>query len=120
MRERAKTIQIDLYALYRAYRDPRTPLRAKAFIWLVVAYAASPIDLIPDFIPVLGYVDDLLLLPLAVSFASRMIPNEVMKECRARSRQEYDGGVHRWIAAGLVMTFWVLIVFLILRAVLHF
>jgi len=119
MRERAKALQIDLYALYWAYRDPRTPFRAKAFIWLVVAYAASPIDLIPDFIPVLGYLDDLLLLPIAISLVSKMIPEEIMTDCKARSHQEYGRGLQRWCAAGLVVAFWALVAFFLLRAALH-
>ncbi len=73
-------------ALYLAYRDPRVPWYAKAWIIVVTAYAFSPIDLIPDFIPVLGYVDDLILIPLGVMLAVRMVPPHVLAECREKAR----------------------------------
>jgi uncharacterized membrane protein YkvA (DUF1232 family) len=85
IKRRIQRLKIETYALYLAYRDPRTPWYAKAFACLVVAYALSPIDLIPDFIPVLGYLDDLLLLPIGIYFALKLIPGEVMDECRARA-----------------------------------
>lgn len=72
-------------ALYYASRDPRVPWYAKAWAGLVVAYALSPLDLIPDFIPVLGYLDDLLLIPLGISLALKMVPADVLAECRARA-----------------------------------
>ena len=75
-----------MLALYLACRDPRVPWYAKVLAALVVAYALSPIDLIPDFIPVLGYLDDALLLPLGVLAVRAMIPREVMEECRWRAR----------------------------------
>ncbi len=78
----AAKLKTETYALYLAYRDPRVPLHAKLFAALVVGYAFSPVDLIPDFIPVLGYLDDLLLVPLGVKIALRMIPADVMEESR--------------------------------------
>ena len=87
-------------ALLLAYRDPRTPWYAKAFAALVAAYALSPIDLIPDFIPVLGQLDDLLLVPLGVALAVRMIPREVLADCRARAREaSARPPAGRWLAA---------------------
>lgn len=79
---RAKALKVEIHALMIAYRDPRTPWAAKACALLVVAYALSPIDLIPDFIPVLGYLDDLILLPFGIALAIRLIPPEVMDEAR--------------------------------------
>jgi uncharacterized membrane protein YkvA (DUF1232 family) len=87
-KQKAGEQKIQVYALYLAYRDPRTPWYAKAFTTLVVGYAFSPIDLIPDFIPVLGYLDDLILLPLGVTIALRLIPTEVMGECQERAREK--------------------------------
>ena len=85
---RARQLQAEVYALYLAYRDPRVPWYAKAVAVCVVGYALSPIDLIPDFIPVLGYLDDLLLIPLGVALVLRLMPPAVMVECRERARVE--------------------------------
>jgi len=79
----AQTIKRDLHALYLAGRDPRVPWYAKALAVAVAAYAVSPIDLIPDFIPVIGYIDDLILLPLGILLVVRLIPPEIMAEHRA-------------------------------------
>jgi uncharacterized membrane protein YkvA (DUF1232 family) len=79
---RVHDLKTDVHALLLAYRDNRVPLKAKIVLALVVAYAVSPIDLIPDFIPILGYLDDLILLPLGIMLAVKMIPAEVMQECR--------------------------------------
>lgn len=84
LREKAKQLKIDVYALYLAYKDPRVPWHAKIFIALIVGYALSPIDLIPDFIPVLGYLDDLIIIPAGISLSLKMIPKEVLEECRGR------------------------------------
>ena len=83
----ARALKRELYALYLASRDPRTPWYAKAAIAGVLAYALSPIDLIPDFIPVLGYLDDLVLLPAGIWMALRLIPPTVMAESRARAEE---------------------------------
>jgi uncharacterized membrane protein YkvA (DUF1232 family) len=97
-------------ALYLAARDPRVPWYAKAIVVLVVAYAVSPIDLIPDFIPVLGYLDDLLLLPLGIALAIRLIPAEVWQDCVARAQaQQAERGPRRWTAAAVVITTWLVV-----------
>ena len=85
LKARARELQAEVFALYAAMRDPRTPWYAKLLIVAIVAYALSPIDLIPDFIPVLGVLDDILLLPLGIVLAVKLIPPQVMKECRARA-----------------------------------
>ncbi|WP_407151326.1 YkvA family protein [Bradyrhizobium sp. ORS 86] len=81
----ARNLKRDSYALYLASRDPRVPWYAKALGVAIAAYALSPIDLIPDFIPVVGYLDDLILLPLGIWLAISLIPPEVMAECRANA-----------------------------------
>ena len=86
-RAAAQRLEREVYALYLACRDPRTPWHAKALAAGVVAYAFSPIDLIPDFIPVLGYLDELVLLPLGVLLVRRMIPEAVMTDCRGGRRR---------------------------------
>ncbi|WP_420565198.1 YkvA family protein [Thalassobaculum sp.] len=80
-----RSVKRDAVALYLAARDPRTPWYAKALAAVVVAYALSPIDLIPDFIPVLGYLDDIVIVPLGLWLVLRMIPAEVMEECRVEA-----------------------------------
>src|SRR6266498_1764225 len=91
-KERAKELKIQVYALYLAYKDPRVPLPARIFAACVVGYAFSPIDLIPDPIPILGYLDDLLLVPLGIALAIRMIPPGVLAECREKSREVMKQG----------------------------
>src|SRR5215218_4502434 len=85
MRQWARTIKCDVVALGFAARDPRVPWLAKLVAGVVAAYALSPIDLIPDFIPVLGYLDDLLIVPLGIWLAVRMIPPELMRELRSQA-----------------------------------
>jgi uncharacterized membrane protein YkvA (DUF1232 family) len=104
-KERAGQLKLETYALYLAYRDPRVPWYARAFAALVVGYAFSPIDLVPDFIPVLGYLDDLILIPLGVRAALKMIPPEVMAENREKARLAFSQGkpVSRAAAAVIVI-----------------
>lgn len=104
----AGRLKAETYALYLAYGDPRVPLHAKLFAALVVGYAFSPIDLIPDPIPVLGYLDDLLLVPLGVALAVRMIPEDVLAESRHRAREMVERGerpVSR-VAAAVIVALW--------------
>ena len=85
--ERVRALKAETFALYLAARHPGTPWYAKLLVGGIVAYALSPIDLIPDFVPILGVVDDLVLLPLGIALALRLIPTAVMADCRARSAQ---------------------------------
>ena len=103
------------YALYLASRNPNVPLPAKIIIGMVVAYALSPIDLIPDFIPVLGYIDDLLLLPLGIWLAIKLIPEDVWQECQALAREQVSDLPGNRRAAAVIIIIWILIVtFLVL------
>ena len=119
-KHRAGQLKVETYALYWAYRDPRTPWYAKALAALVVGYAFSPLDLIPDFIPVLGYLDDLVLVPLGVVLLLKLIPGAVMDESRqkAHALMEKDGPVS-WIAAGLIATVWLLSLGLVIFGVVR-
>ena len=100
----------ETYALYLAYRDPRTPWYAKVFVAVVVGFAFSPIDLIPDPIPILGYLDDLLLVPLGIALALKMIPPAVMDECREQAQLTMEkGNPTRWTAAAAVIAIWLAI-----------
>jgi uncharacterized membrane protein YkvA (DUF1232 family) len=106
-RARVRELKIQVHALLLAYRDPRTPWYAKALAALVAAYALSPIDLIPDFIPVLGQLDDLLLVPLGIALAVRLIPPEVLADCRARARQaDARPPARPWLSVLLVAGIW--------------
>lgn len=87
LRQWARNLRAQAYALDLARRDPRVPRLAKILIVLAVAYALSPLDLIPDFIPVLGYLDDLLLLPLLIWVALRLVPEPVWRDCRAAAQR---------------------------------
>lgn len=107
-RQRARQLKTEVYALYLAYRDPRTPWYGKVLAAMVVAYAFSPIDLIPDPIPILGYLDDLVLIPLGVAVALRLIPAEVMRESRQKSAEVMASGKPvNWIAAAVIIVIWI-------------
>ena len=121
-RSRARQLKVETYTLYLAYRDPRVPWYAKAFAACVVAYAFSPIDLIPDFIPVLGYLDDLVLIPLGIALALKMIPAAVLAESRERARERLAGGKPaNWAAGGVILALWLLglalVVVVVVRAI---
>ena len=106
LRTRARELKRETYALYFACRDPRTPWYAKVLAGAIVAYALSPIDLIPDFVPVLGYVDDLVIVPLGLSLALRLVPDDVMVDCRARAATIAARPTNR-AAAAVIIAIWV-------------
>lgn len=110
LRQRARKIKSDVYALYFAYRDPRVPWYAKLFAALVVGYAFSPIDLIPDFVPLLGYLDDVIIIPLGITLAIKMIPEEAMNEAREKAN-ELHGKPKNWFAAIIIIAVWILLAF---------
>jgi len=116
LRHRARRLKSDTYALYLAARHPDTPWYAKVLAGATAAYAFSPIDLIPDFIPVLGYLDDLVIVPLGIFVSIRLIPADVMSECRARAVVVMESGkpVSR-TAAAVVVTLWLVLALLLLR-----
>jgi uncharacterized membrane protein YkvA (DUF1232 family) len=103
----ACTIKRDAHALYLASRDPRVPWYAKAIAIAVAAYAASPIDLIPDFIPVIGYLDDLIIVPLGIALVIKLIPPEIMAEHRVLATAAQDRPVSK-MAAAIIISIWVL------------
>jgi uncharacterized membrane protein YkvA (DUF1232 family) len=109
-KQRVKRLKVETYALYLAYKDPRVPWPARIFAACVVAYAFSPIDLIPDFIPVLGYLDDLIIVPAGIVLALRMIPPVVMAECRVRAQEVMRAGKPvNWWAAAAIIAIWLLL-----------
>lgn len=109
-KQRARQLKAELYALYLAYKDPRVPWYARLVAACVVGYAFSPIDLIPDPIPVLGYLDDLILIPLGIALAVRLIPPGVLDECRVQAREIIkQGKPTNWLAAGVIVAIWLLL-----------
>jgi uncharacterized membrane protein YkvA (DUF1232 family) len=112
----ARGLKVEVYALYLAYRDPRVSWCARVFAAVVVGYAFSPIDLIPDVVPVLGYLDDLVLVPLGVALAIRMIPPHVLAECREKARDAKDRPVNR-VAAVVIVIVWIALAVLAVRIV---
>jgi uncharacterized membrane protein YkvA (DUF1232 family) len=112
----ARGLKVEVYALYLAYKDPRVSWYARIFAAVVVGYAFSPIDLIPDVVPVLGYLDDLILVPLGVALAIKMIPPHVLAECRERARDAKDRPVNR-VAAVVVIIVWIALAALAVRLV---
>ena len=116
--KRAKGLKADIPAVFLALKDKATPWPAKLLAALTVAYALSPIDLIPDFIPVLGYLDDVLLLPALVALTLKLIPTDVWTRCRAQAENLWaDGKPKKWYYAVPILLVWLLILFLIGRSV---
>lgn len=118
-KRRVRDLKLETYAIYLACRDPRTPWYARLFAVCVVGYAFSPIDLIPDSIPVLGYLDDLILIPLAIVFVLKLIPAAVIAECRQKALTAMgQEKPTNWLAASVIIAIWLfmaglLIVFLV-------
>lgn len=108
-KRRVEELEKNIYALYLASRHPDTPLRAKLVVVVTVAYALSPIDLIPDFIPVLGYIDDLLLLPAGIWLALRLIPEPVWRECQEEAAGATSSLPQSRRAAIVIVSIWTLL-----------
>ena len=120
IKAKAKLLKRQSMVLYYAVRDPRTPLGVKLLAGAIVAYALSPIDLIPDFIPILGYLDEVILLPLAIAFALKLLPEAVLQDAQVQA----EGALNRpknykaaviivliWIALAVVLTVWLVKIF---------
>jgi uncharacterized membrane protein YkvA (DUF1232 family) len=107
LKQRTRRLKTESYALYLVARHPDMPWHAKLFIAAVAAYAFSPIDLIPDFVPVLGFLDDLVLVPLGIALAIKMVPPPLLMECRARAQEAgADRKLVSQAAAIVIMAIW--------------
>lgn len=116
--ERAKKLKTDIPAVFIALKKKETPFAAKCFAAVTVGYALSPIDLIPDFIPVLGYLDDLLILPVLIACTIKLIPQEVFCVCRIEAEGLWENGKpKRWYYAIPIIAVWLLLLFWICKAV---
>ena len=116
MKSRIERIKVDIYALYLAYKRPDTPWYAKVVAAIVVGYALSPRDLIPDFIPVIGYLDDVIIVPLGMMVSIKLIPETILEDCRwqARERLSERSLSRNWIAGIVIISIWVILVTLFL------
>lgn len=119
-KHRVKQLKTETYAIYLASKDPRVPWYAKALILFVVAHTFSPIDLIPDFIPVIGYLDDLIIAPLGIAMALKLIPQEVLAECRAEAQKMMgQDKPTSWWGAAVIITIWLLVSALVVVIILR-
>ena len=110
---KAKQLRTEIVALYLASKHPRTPWYAKVLAALIIGYALSPIDLIPDFIHVLGYLDDLILIPAGVALLVKLIPKDILEECRAKAQSNLsDEKPRNWVAAVIIVLVWLLALYL--------
>ena len=118
LKARARQLKRDVPAVFLALRDKRTPIIAKVIAAITVGYALSPVDLIPDFVPVLGYLDDVILLPALIALTIRLIPAEVFEQCRRDSENLWvDGKPKRWYYAIPIILIWMLVIGLIVKAI---
>ena len=119
LRQRAEQLKKDVPAVFLALKDKDTPLVAKIFAGITVVYALSPVDLIPDFVPVLGYLDDVILLPLLITLTIRLIPADKLEECRLRTEGMWsDGKPKKWYYAIPFVAIWLLIVLFLVKMML--
>ena len=116
-RARAEALETQVVAVYLAYRHPGTPWYAKVLAFLVAAYALSPIDLIPDFIPVLGYLDDLLILPVGVLLVIKVVPPDIMRDCQNRAAELRAAGAphFRWMGLVIVLLWIAVLIFIAVK-----
>ena len=118
LKERAKKLKTDIPAVFLALKHSKTPVLAKITATVTVCYALSPIDLLPDFIPVLGYLDDVIILPSLIALTIKLIPKDVWMECREKSEGMWaDGKPKKWYYAIPIVTIWAIIIWLILKAI---
>ena len=112
LKQWARKLKSDVIAMYFVLKHPQTPLYAKIFVAIIVGYALSPIDLIPDFIPVIGYLDDVILLPLGIVLAIRLIPASVLDACREEAKNNPPTMKPEiWVAAYVIVMLWLAILY---------
>lgn len=119
LKERARKLKTDVPALFLALKDKETPIVAKVLACITVAYALSPIDLVPDFIPVLGYLDDVILLPMFIVVTIKFIPENVLERCRKQSEGMWkEGKPKKWYYAMPIVLIWLVIIALLLKEII--
>ena len=121
LEERAKQLKTDIPAVFLTLKDKETPVIAKIFAGITVAHALSPVDLVPDFIPILGYLDDIILLPFLVAPTIRFIPKDILERNRQRSVDLWkDGKPKKWYYAVPIILIWLLIIVLVVKGIMGF
>ncbi|MEG2814127.1 MAG: YkvA family protein [Oscillospiraceae bacterium] len=116
IKERAKKLKEDIPAVFMALKNKKTPWYAKIIAAITVAYALSPIDLIPDFIPILGYIDDIIILPLLVLCVIKLIPKDVFAECKEKSKELWKNNKpKKWYFAIPIILFWLIIIYFVIK-----
>lgn len=121
LQERAKQLKADIPAVFLTLKDKETPVIAKIFAGITVAYALSPIDFVPDFIPILGYLDDIILLPFLVALTIRFMPKDILERNRQRSVDLWeDGKPKKWYYAVPIILIWLLIIVLVVKGIMGF
>lgn len=118
LKQRARALKKEVLAVYLAARDPRTPWYAKGLVLLIVAYSLSPIDLIPDFVPILGYLDDLIIVPAGIALAIRLIPAEVMAEAREQAATSSVSRSVGYVGLAIIILIWILAIIWIMSIIL--
>ncbi len=120
MKEKAKKLKREIVAIYFAYQNPKVKLLPKVIIIFTLGYALSPIDLIPDFIPVIGYIDDLIIIPALISLSIKLIPKEIMDEAREKALKEPLKLKKNWFFAVLFILIWITLITLIVIEIISF
>ncbi len=113
LKKKAKELKKSIVTLSVALQHKRTPWYAKVVLFFVVSYALSPIDLIPDFIPVLGLLDDLLLLPLGIALGTKLIPEDIWQECRHIAENQSISSKKNWLIGGLIILTWLILIIIL-------
>jgi uncharacterized membrane protein YkvA (DUF1232 family) len=115
---KAKQLKTEIVTLYLASKHPRTPWYAKVLAALIIGYALSPIDLIPDFIPVAGYLDDLIIIPAGIALLIKIIPRDVLEECRAKAQSDVlNRKSKNWVAGVIIVFIWLVAIYFILSLI---
>ena len=115
---KSKQLKTEVVALYLAAKHPRTPWYAKALAALIIGYALSPIDLIPDFIPVVGYLDDFIIVPAGIALLIKIIPRDILEECRSKAQSDlWNKKRKNWVAAIIIVLIWLFALYLVLSLV---
>lgn len=110
LKQLAKKLKKEIYVIYLASKDSRVPWYARLLATVIVAYAFSPIDLIPDFVPIFGYFDDLIIVPLGIWLVLKLIPQNVLAECRVKAETaQSQGKPTNWVGAGVIVIIWLLL-----------
>jgi len=115
LKEKTKSLETEVYTLYKAYMDPRVPWYVKVLIVLLLGYFISPIDLIPDFIPIIGYLDDLIIISLTIYLIVKLMPSEVYQDCRNKAICEPISIKSKWVVTLLIVLTWFIAIYLVLK-----